>query len=128
MTKKFTIIQLFSLLDGRLATTIDDVYLTLNHITDDNLMTHHLPVAFNYVKLKNPKWFDELKKLIADAETLCPIKERNHQQFEWLIEYFKTHNTEHEIPQLKDEFDTSDFGKYMIDNSLLNKLGSKSKA
>lgn len=30
-----------------------------------------------------------------------------------------------EVPQLKDEFDVSDFGSFMIDNSLLKRIGSK---
>ena len=65
MTKKFTLLQLFSLVDGRLSTSMEDVYDMLNHIIDDNLMTHHLPVAMNYLEEKNPKWFQQCKKRIS---------------------------------------------------------------
>ena len=53
---KFNLKQLFSLVDGRLATEIGDIYKMLNHICNDNLYTHHLPVAHDYLKIKNPSW------------------------------------------------------------------------
>lgn len=122
MTKNFNLMQLFSIVDGRLSNSgMDAVYDVLNHITDDNLMTHHLPVAMDYLKDKNPTWFTEIKKSIGAIIVLCPIKERNHEQFEWLMGYITKNNPEYQIPQLKDEFDTSDFGSFMVDNSLLLK-------
>ncbi len=120
MTKQFTLLQLFFILDGRLSTSMDDVYDILNHICDTYLMTHHLPVAMSYLKEKKPTWFIELKGQLEDViSLLCPIKEKNYDQFIWLIDYLKNNNSIHNIPQLKDEFDTSDFGMYMVDNSLL---------
>jgi hypothetical protein len=122
MTKKFTLLQLFSLVDGRLSTKIEDVYDMLNHICDTQLMTHHLPVAMNYLKEKNPKWFQEIS---LDIEELRMIVDGN--DFEKLMVLIKTepNNKKIDIPQLKDEFDTSDFGKYMGDNSLLKIIGTK---
>lgn len=120
MTKKFTLLQLFSVVDGRLATTIDDVYDILNHVCDDELLTHHLPTAMNYIKEKNPKWFQE------QSQRLNTIRARlGSNTFETVIGAIKDkYNEEVDIPQLKDEFDTSDFDNYMIDNSLLFKIGS----
>lgn len=118
MTKQFNLLQLFSLVDGRLSTTMDDVYLMLNHICDDeSLMTHHLPVAMNYIKEKNPKWFKEVE------QRLNAIKARSvSNTFETIIGFIKDNvNDTYDIPQLKDEFDTSDFGSFMVDNSLLLK-------
>ena len=120
MTKTFSLLQLFSIVDGRLSTKIDDVYEILNHVCDDNLLTHHLPVAMNYIKFKNPKWFNILER---------DIKEIKHKlrtdNFEKLIDGINSmYNKTYEIPQLKDEFDTSDFGQYMISHSLLHKIGS----
>lgn len=113
MTKQFNLLQLFSLVDGRLSTEIDDVYSMLNHICDGDLMTHHLPVAMKYIKEKNPNWFYTLKntynKLGCNKET----------DFEVCIEIIKANNETINIPQLKDEFDTSDFIAFMINNSLL---------
>jgi hypothetical protein len=116
-TKKYTLEQLFALVDGRLSTTIDDVYDMLKHITDEeNLFTHHLPVALDYLKWKNPKWFVEVSKDISD------IKKKLHtDDFITLLSYIQKNNKEYLIPQLKDEFDTSDFGEYMVGNSLLIK-------
>ncbi len=123
MTKQFTLLQLFSLADGRLSTSIGDVYDMLNHICDSDLMTHHLPVAMNYLKLKNPKWFSEVKERLETIGGL-PLEENttlktDFKAFTDVIK--KKYNDIYDIPQLKDEFDTSDFDKYMIDNSLLLK-------
>lgn len=115
MTKQFTLLQLFSLVDGRLSTSMDDVYTMLNHICDDNLMTHHLPVAMDYIKEKNPAWFSVVKNTY---NTLGCNKETDFKECVSLI----TENNETiNIPQLKDEFDTTDFGSYMVGNSLLIK-------
>lgn len=122
-TKQFTLLQLFSILDGRLSTEIGDVYEILNHVCDYHLMTHHLPIASNYLKIKNPKWYDTYKKqLDAEIETLCPIKERDMEQFVWIMNNMDLSSTIVDVPQLKDEFDTSDFGEYMVNNSLLKKI------
>ncbi len=115
MTKKFTLTQLFSLVDGRLSTSIGDVYEMLNHICDDELMTHHLPVAKNYIELKNPTWFGIVKNTY---DTLGCTQETD---FNECMRILNTETDLINIPQLKDEFDTSDFGEYMVNNSLLLK-------
>lgn len=120
MTKQFSLLQLSSILDNRLSTTIEDVFDMLNHICGTKLMIHQLPIAFNYLKSKNPYWYCDLKtKLETIIDTSCPVKERNYEQFLWMMDYLEKNNSTHEIPQLKDEFDTSDFGEYMVNNSLL---------
>lgn len=121
MTKQFTTEQLFTIVDGRLSTKLDDVYDMLNHITgEEHLMTHHLPTAFDYVKEKNPKWMQDVK---ADLDEMgnrsLGISTRYKDEFEPFIELVKTNNKIWDIPQLSDEFDISDFGNYMVDNSLL---------
>ena len=113
MTKKFTLLQLFSIIDGRLSTEIGDVYEMLNHITGENLYTHHLPVAMKYIEEVSPLWFFELK------EHLNEIKKIHGDDFNVLIKEIKqNYNTEFDIPQLR-ETDKNDFESYMIDNSLL---------
>ena len=120
MTKKFDLLQLFSLIDGRLSTEMENVYDMLNHICDDNLSTHHLPTALNYLKQKNPKWFQDLTARINFIKTYL-----NSNTFETVIGSIKDkYNEEYDIPQLKDEFDTSDFGDFMIENSLFFKLAN----
>lgn len=117
MTKQFSLLQLFSLVDGRLSTSMDDVYDMLNHICDEELMTHHLPTALDYLREKNPKWFQQ------QSDVLNTIKARlQSNTFETVIGTIKDkYNENIDIPQLKDEFNTSDFVKFMIDNSLLIK-------
>ena len=132
MTKNFTTLQLFSLTDGRLSTTMDDIYNMLNHICNTSLMTHHLPVALKYFKEKNPKWYQKQKqRLETIARTFyTPVantttfssKDVNFKDFIDLIK--SKYNDEVPIPQLKDEFDISNFGDYMVNNSLLLKKAS----
>ena len=121
MTKQFTLEQLFSLCDGRLSTNMDDVYAMLNHICDSDLMTHHLPVAMDYLRLKNPTWFDEVKTRLETIGSLSlGLESKLSDDFKAFIATVKSqYNDTYDIPQLKDEFDTSDFAQYMIDNSLL---------
>ena len=124
MTKKFTLLQLFSIVDGRLSSTMDDVYDILNHVTDSDLMTHHLPVAMSYLKLKHPNWFSDIDKRLASINRLK--KSENELPFPALMSLIKdNYNDEYDIPQLKDEFDVSDFGVYMIDNSILLKKSTQ---
>lgn len=123
MIKQFDILQLFPITEGKLTRDggIDDVYDVLNHICDSNLMTHHLPTAKDYLELKSPKW------LMEEVAKIKQIKaEIGDVPFSALIDtikekYFRTIA----VPQLKDEFDTTDFGEYMIEHSLLNRIGSK---
>lgn len=119
--KKFTLLQLFSLIDGRLSTTMDDVYDMLNHIMNTSLMTHHLGTANKYLKMKNPEWFHKAAALITEMEQECPIKERNMEQFAWMMGYFlKKGNPTIDVPQLiTTGEEEKEFGEYMIKNSLL---------
>lgn len=128
MTKQFTLLQLFCIVDGRLATKMDDVYITLNHIMDDNLFTHHLPVAMDYLKQENPQWFQDLSKKIKGIIEQCPVKRKSDQsketfemeEFDWIINEVKQDSTQYEIPQLvSTEEERKKFVDYMMDNSLL---------
>ena len=58
----------FSILDGRLSTSIDDVYKMLNHIFDAEFMTHQLPTAMNRLKEINPEWFKNSVSVINDIK------------------------------------------------------------
>lgn len=121
MTKKFTLLQLFSLADGRLSTSMEDVSNMLEHICDTGLMTHHLPIAMNYIKNKNPQWLQNVKEKLDNITHI----HRANDTFESLIWLIKEeYKIEYDIPQLKDEFDTSDFGTFMLDNNLLLKKQS----
>jgi len=114
MTKQFSLLQLFTLVDGRLSVPMSDVYLMIGHICDDGgLMTHNLPTAMDYIKAKNPPWFSTVR---GTLDKLGCTKDEDFKICMLLIEPI---NTVFDIPQLKDEFDTSDFGEFMIGKSLL---------
>ena len=118
---KFTLKQLFSIVDGRLSTEMGDVYKMLNHITNDNLFTHHLPVAMDYVKKVNPDWYVEL------TEKINRIKKKHGDDFKTLMKVIEKDKTEYNIPQLTKE-QLSGFGEYMVENSLLIKFAEKKSA
>lgn len=118
VVKQYTLKQLFSLVDGRLSTTMNDVCEILNHVCDCDLMTHHLPVAMDYIIEKDPLWYKLVKGLLLSIEG--EIKTNDFLVF---MEKIDSEYSEKvfDVPQLKDEFDTTDFGDYMINNSLLLK-------
>jgi len=85
----------FNILDGRLSTSIDDVYEMLDFIFNTNLFTHQLPGAMNVLKEKNPKWFsdgvrllDEIKRKhdTDDFVFLMDIIDKEYSQEEIIIE------------------------------------------
>lgn len=124
----FTAKQLFSLTDGRLSTTMDDVYDMLNHIMGTSLMTHHLPVAKDFLVAKNPEWFQKAVEAKEALEKQCPVKsevsgnpERCSAQFEWLMNFYdKVDNPAIDVPQLiNTPEEEKEFGTYMVDHSLL---------
>lgn len=56
---KVSLKKAFAILDGRLSTSIGDVYEMLNYIFDANFFTHQLPTAMRTLREKNPKWFQD---------------------------------------------------------------------
>ena len=118
---KYTLKQVFSIVDGRLSTDIEDVYSMLNEATGESLMTHHLPIAMKYIEKVEPDWY------VNTRDKLNQIKETVGNDFEDLMNYFDTLGKAHyvEITQMTDD-QLKEFGEYMIDNSLLKKFAEKS--
>ena len=115
MKKTVTIRQLFSLIDGRLATNMDDVYDLLGFITGQELATHHLPTASTWLRNKCPKWYLNATGLISQAKA-----ELNTDDFKKLMAH-PVMDTVIEIEPL-DEADMDGFDKFMVENSLLKKV------
>jgi len=116
-TKKFNLMELFTLVDGRLSYAgIGSLYKLLGHIcNEEGIMTHHLPVAANYLKECKPTWYIQLEKDLKEVQ-----EKVGGDDFEDMMSYIKDNNKEYEIPQLPAELLTNEtFGKYMVDNSLL---------
>lgn len=109
--KQFTTLQLFNIIDGRLATTMEDVYTILNHIYNTSLMTHQLPAALEYLQLKQPKWYIEEKACLEELKTILGTND-----FESLIIALDMKPRTVDIPQLRDEVDVTDFGEFIVNN------------
>lgn len=123
--KKFTLLELANLVDGRLFTTMDDVVEIFNHIFQESFMTHHLPTALDLLKENKPLWFYEVKRILNniklnvgtdDFEIMAQHIADNYFDLEWEIEPFTGVTKEN-----------MQFEKYMIENSLLNKVGKNNK-
>ena len=117
--KKFSLMTLYSLVDGRLSYSgMDGVYDSLGFICQfDGIMTHHLPTALKYIKENKPEWFIKVEKELAD------IAAKVGDDFETQMTYIKAHNTEYDIPQIPDN-KVQEFQEYMVENSLLKTIGS----
>jgi hypothetical protein len=114
--KQFTLLQLFSIVDGRLSTDIGDVYEMLNAYTGDSLMTHHIPVAMDFLKSKSPSWFVEAESYLNEIKSLAG------NDFNALMTEIKAHH--HGVSFIIEQMPESDrehFECYMINNSLLLK-------
>lgn len=51
--------EVFSLVDGRLSTNVDDVRAMLSFIFNRNLHTYQLPEAQEALEIANPYWFQD---------------------------------------------------------------------
>lgn len=65
---KVTLKKAFSILDGRLSTSMQDVYEMLNYIFDQNFMTHQLPTAIDRLREINPDWFQGMVSVLNDVK------------------------------------------------------------
>ena len=62
--------QIFSIVDGRLSTRMEDIYNMLNAAFDDNFTTLALPIAMTRLKAINPPWFQQATKDINDIKDI----------------------------------------------------------
>ena len=110
---KITRLQLANITDGRFCTEMEDIYSILNYVTDSDLFTHHLPVAKSYLEEKNPDWFEKEKQFLRDLFNVQNTKDIEFGEF---FKKVSENNDEIEIFPIED---LSDFGDYMVKNSLL---------
>lgn len=115
--KQFTLLQLFALIDGRLTTPMDDVYDMLNHITGEDLMTHHLPTALKFIKNVSPDWWGVVAADIAAINANLSVKYAK-VTFNQIYEKLKESNKTYDIPTLTTEQKVG-FEDFMVNNSLL---------
>lgn len=94
-TKKFTLLQLFNVVDGRLSTSIDDVYAILNHVFNTSVWTHQIPGYMERLKKASPLWF-----VVIEGE-LDTLKLIHGDDFKKLTKIIRDEmNIEFDIPQL----------------------------
>ncbi len=110
--KKFKASVVLSLLTGRLYCDIGEIYEIQNHMTGQSLMTHHIPVARQYL-IENH--LDAFPKEIADYG----VKWIHTENFMNDVMDFDSKYGKVDVPA--NVVDKEKFGKYMIDNSLLIK-------
>ena len=94
-TKQFTLLQLFSIVDGRLAKTMDDVYDILGWIFNDNLSTISLCFAAEYLRKNKPEWYFKVEEELALVDEICYTRD-----YDTMISYIENHNRVYDVPQL----------------------------
>ena len=101
----------FSILDGRLSTNMEDIYIMLNYIFSENLFTHNIPTALRKLKEVNPDWFKN------GVEKLNLIKHiYNTNDFSELMKIIDSDYSNEEIELLKIEGQTINFTDGLFPN------------
>ena len=118
---KTSLKKIFSLIDGRLSTEMNDVYVQLDWITGESLMTHSLGTANKYIKSLDLDWWKAIEARLDEIKALIG------NDFEDLMEYIDTNYPEDDIElvELTSEQKVG-FGPYMMENSALKNLGKNS--
>ena len=94
---EFTLKQMFSIVDGRLSTGMDDVYKILSIAAGETLMTTALPIVMTVIARKQPKWYiDALNDLDA-------IKVKIGNDFDAIMKHLDTVNNTYEVSALNDK-------------------------
>jgi hypothetical protein len=89
--KSFTLKQLFSVVDGRLSTKMEDVYEILNIVANESLTTIALPILMNRLEEVKPKWY---------IKDLGCIKDEIGDDFETLMKHLDNVKTTYEVTSL----------------------------
>lgn len=98
MTRQFTLLQLFNVVDGRITTSIEDVYDVIHHVFDDkHIPTTGLGLMNDSLHRKNPQWLQECKKRINEMGI------KKDTPIGVILAKIKVDNPTYNIPQLKDE-------------------------
>lgn len=87
--KKYTVWQLFSIVDGRVSTSFKDVIDILSHVVGYQVREVNAHQVDHAIKMCRPDWYVLAERLINEAKQLCPITEECQLQYEWLKGYFE---------------------------------------
>ena len=64
MYKYFSLKQIFSIVDGRLSTNMNDVHAIINIAFKEEPFTHQLPEMMDVLRDQRPKWYRQAEELI----------------------------------------------------------------
>ncbi len=104
--KSFPIAKILNFADGRLLTSIDDVYEFANFMTGDNLFTHQLPRAFRAIEpvLKKQLSFLASPEFATDQQWLTDALARGSDARTtinlWLVNMSAKYGAEHLVSPL----------------------------
>jgi len=119
-SKKFTVWQLFSIVDGRMSTKVDDIYDILDTATGHSLMTHSLPPARAYFVKTRPQWYLEAERKIKVVKDTFAGNWENWEHVSQCSDMpFFTHEVD--VVQIPD-IEQGAFKQFMIDDSLILKI------
>jgi hypothetical protein len=85
-TKQVSLLKVFSILDGRLSTNMDDVYDMMNFIFGDGVTTIELLICMDAIERNKPQWYIDGKLFLYGIE-----KEVGSNDFDAMINHIKTH-------------------------------------
>lgn len=110
MQQQFSVADILTVTTGRLYSNMEKLYELLDFLTQENLMTHHLPIAAQFVKEQL------ISQLSPTLQDLC--KEWEHTE-DWQDKVEQANNLFGLIALIP--VNKAGFEKYMIENSLLLK-------
>lgn len=96
-----TTAQVITFGDGRLACTMDQVYQGLNALLDENLMTHQLPRAGDFVEphvIESCPWVKDLPDMPPVEGLTRDLK--GYAIDSWVAKISAQHGELHEVPDL----------------------------
>lgn len=116
MSKRFSLLQLFSIVDGRNLTTKEDDHEIITHLLDTPVLSHNVLIIKECIKSIKPSWFimlslkfeeleltkdktdDECLGIISGINKMITIPHLNKGQKEYLIRLF----TDKSVPGMFD--------------------------
>ena len=110
---KLTTGQVITLGDGRLACPIGEVYEACNGLLGDDLMTHQLVRAGEFLKPHVQEacpWVTDLPELDLDG-----VDDKETVVLAWVDEISAAHGETHEVPDLSDEWEKIDPLQELVD-------------
>jgi hypothetical protein len=69
--RNFSVLQLFTIIDGRVSTDLEDVYRMLSIYGRRSILTHEIPPIFEYLMSYRPSWYSLAYSIIRKVKLEC---------------------------------------------------------